>query len=69
MLLIPMHNYTPIVISGNDKNKQLTLLSQCKLAFTGRNTLIVGSVNSEGHLKNIYKKGATCVQAYICPFR
>ncbi len=35
-----MHNYTPFVISGNDKNKQLTLLSQRKLAFTGRNMLM-----------------------------
>jgi hypothetical protein len=31
--LLSMHNYTPHVISGNDKNKQLTLLSQCKLTF------------------------------------
>jgi hypothetical protein len=37
--LLSVHNYTPIVISGNDKNKQLTLLSQCKLALTGRNKL------------------------------
>jgi hypothetical protein len=29
-----MHNYTPLVISGNDKNKQLTFLSQRKLALT-----------------------------------
>jgi hypothetical protein len=29
-----LHNYySPLVISGKDKNKQLTLLSQCKLAF------------------------------------
>jgi hypothetical protein len=28
---LSMHNYTPLVISGNGKNKQLTLLSQCKL--------------------------------------
>jgi hypothetical protein len=31
--LLSMHNYTPLVISGNDKNKQLTLLSQRKLTF------------------------------------
>ncbi len=31
---ISMHNYTPTGISGNDKNKQLTLLSQRKLALT-----------------------------------
>jgi hypothetical protein len=28
------NNYTPLVISWNVKNKQLTLLSQRKLAFT-----------------------------------
>jgi hypothetical protein len=38
--LLSMHNYTPLVISGNDKNKQLTLASQCKLAFAGRNMLM-----------------------------
>jgi hypothetical protein len=26
--LLSMHNYTPLVISENDKNKQLTLFSQ-----------------------------------------
>jgi hypothetical protein len=35
--LLSMHNYTLHVISGNDNNKQLTLLSQFKLTFTGRN--------------------------------
>ncbi len=35
------HNYTPVVISGNDKNKQLTLSSQNKLALTARNTPFV----------------------------
>jgi hypothetical protein len=34
--LLSIHNYTPL-ISRNDKNKQLTLLSQCKLALTARN--------------------------------
>jgi hypothetical protein len=29
-----LHNYTPLVISKNDKNMQLTLLSQRKLAST-----------------------------------
>ncbi len=38
-LHLSMNNYTPLVISGNDKNKQLTLLSQRKLALTVRNTL------------------------------
>jgi hypothetical protein len=37
--LLSMNNYTPRVISGNDKNKQLTLLSQCKLALTAINKL------------------------------
>jgi hypothetical protein len=36
-LLLSLHNYNPLVISGNDKNKQLTLSSQRKLAITGRN--------------------------------
>jgi hypothetical protein len=39
--LLSMHNYTPLVISSNDKNKQLTLLSQRKLALIARNTLFV----------------------------
>ncbi len=34
-----MHNFTPLVINGKDKNKQLTLLTQRKLAFTGRHTI------------------------------
>jgi hypothetical protein len=48
--LLSMHKYTPLVISGNDKNKQLTLLSRHKLALTARNTLCV--IKSLGHLKN-----------------
>jgi hypothetical protein len=36
---LSIHNYNPLVISRNDKNKQLTLLSQRKLALTARNTL------------------------------
>jgi hypothetical protein len=35
---LSMNNYTPLVISRNDKNKQLTL-SQRKLALTAGNTL------------------------------
>jgi hypothetical protein len=34
-----MNNYTPHVISGNDKNKHLTLLSQRTLGLTAANTL------------------------------
>jgi predicted GNAT superfamily acetyltransferase len=37
--LLSMNNYTSLVISWNDKNKHLTLLSQCKLALIARNTL------------------------------
>jgi hypothetical protein len=37
-VLVSMHNYIPLVISRNEKNKQLTLLSQHKLALTRRNT-------------------------------
>jgi hypothetical protein len=37
--LLSIHNYTPHVISKNDENKQLTLLSQRKLALTARNKL------------------------------
>jgi hypothetical protein len=50
--LLSMHNYTPLVISGNDKNKQLTSLGQRKLAITSRNTLFVLKKSLE-HLKNI----------------
>jgi hypothetical protein len=35
--LLLTHNYTPLVISKNDKNKHIALLSQRKLALTGRN--------------------------------
>jgi hypothetical protein len=38
--LLSVHNYTPLLFSRNDKNKQLTLFSQRKLALTGTNTLI-----------------------------
>jgi hypothetical protein len=38
-LLLSMNNYTPLVISRNDKYKQLTLLSQRKLALTAINKL------------------------------
>jgi hypothetical protein len=35
--LLAIQIYTPLLISRNDKHKQLTLLSQRKLALTGRN--------------------------------
>jgi hypothetical protein len=37
--LLSMKNYTPPVISRNDKNKQRTLVSQRKLALTAINKL------------------------------
>ncbi len=39
--LLSILNYTPLGISRDDKNTQLTLLSQRKLAFTARNTLVL----------------------------
>jgi hypothetical protein len=45
--LLPMNNFTPVVISRNDKNTQLRL-SQRKLALTGKQ-YVYDSVNSEGH--------------------
>jgi hypothetical protein len=50
--LLSMNNYTPLLISMNDKNKQLKLLSQRKLALTAGNTLI----KSFKHLKKKFKK-------------
>jgi hypothetical protein len=38
--LLSMHNYTPLVISGIDKIKQLSLSSQYKLEFTRKNMLM-----------------------------
>jgi hypothetical protein len=35
--LLSTHNYTPLAISRNEKNEQITLLSQRKLALTERN--------------------------------
>jgi hypothetical protein len=37
--LLSMNNYPPLVISRNEKNKQLTLLSQRKLALNAINKL------------------------------
>ncbi len=37
--LLSMNNYTPLVISRDDKIKQLTLLNQRKLVLTEINTL------------------------------
>jgi hypothetical protein len=35
-LLLSMHNYILLVISRNDKNKQLKFLSLCKIELTGK---------------------------------
>jgi hypothetical protein len=37
--ILSVPNYTPLVISRIDKNKQLTFVSQCKLELNARNTL------------------------------
>jgi hypothetical protein len=50
------------LISRKDKNKHPLLLSQCKLAFTGKK-YVNGSVNSEISQK-IKKPGAMLLQAY-----
>jgi hypothetical protein len=42
--LLSMHYYTPLLISGNDKNKEIAVLSQCKLTLNRKK--INGSVNS-----------------------
>ncbi len=46
------NNYTQLVISWNDKNKQPTLLSQRKLACTVRNTLFFCVIKSLEQQKN-----------------
>jgi hypothetical protein len=43
--LLSVHNFTPLVISVNDKNKQLTLLSQRKLALTAINDFLHFEIN------------------------
>jgi hypothetical protein len=45
-LLLSVHNYTPLMISGNDKNKQITSFSQGKLVLTVR--YVNGSINLGG---------------------
>ncbi len=53
--LLSMNNHTPPVIRENDKNKQLTLLSQRKIALTTRNTLFF-VIKSLEHITN-FKNG------------
>ncbi len=43
------------MISGNDKNKQVTILSHCKLAFTRRNTVCKWLCKFRGTSKQKYK--------------
>jgi hypothetical protein len=54
-----MHNYIPLVISRNDKNKRLTLLSQHKLALTGGIHFLEHLKNKKMALSSIYH---TCHQ-------
>ncbi len=49
-----MHNYTPLVISENDKNKQLALLPMKTPIYWKK--YVNKSTNAEGHLKNIKKQ-------------
>jgi hypothetical protein len=44
-----------------DKNKQLTLISKFKLAFTGRNVLMALKIQRD--IKKIKKPGATLILA------
>jgi hypothetical protein len=50
---LSLNTYTQLVISGNDKNKQITLLSQGKLALTARYILFAYTII--GALKNLQK--------------
>jgi hypothetical protein len=54
--LLSMHNYT-LVISGNDNNKELTLLSQRKRALTGRNMYCKWLCKFAGTSKKIKSRG------------
>ncbi len=57
-----LHNYTPVVISRNDKSKQLTLLSQRKLALTARNTFCVKKIKKWPRPLFMPKTNHTCHQ-------
>ncbi len=48
---VSMNNYTPLVISKNDKNKQLTLLSQRKLTAVNKFFCIIKSLEPLKNLK------------------
>jgi hypothetical protein len=61
-LLFSMNNFSPLVISTSDKNKQLTLVSQRKLALTGK---ICKWFCQFGGTSKKLKPGATLLQAYI----
>jgi hypothetical protein len=56
---LSMHYYIPLVISRNDKNKRLTLLSQHKLALTGGIHFLEHLKNKKMALSSIYH---TCHQ-------
>jgi hypothetical protein len=64
--LLSVNNYTPLLISRNDKNKQLTLLSQHKLALIGKK-YVNGSVNLEGNKnKNLARRFLWPISIHIC---
>ncbi len=70
----PVHPLFPLctpVISRNDRNdenKQLTLLSQCKLTFTAKNTLFVLKKSLE-HQKNTAKHTKAKSISWDSPFK
>jgi hypothetical protein len=66
----PLKNSTePTLLAHSqfmDKNKQLTLLSQCRLAFTGKNVLLALKIRRD--IKTLSKPGSTIILAKIYPF-
>jgi hypothetical protein len=60
---LSIHNYSPLVISGNDTPPKL--LSQGKLAFAKRNMFCKFGGTSKNILKN---KASKLIQAKIYPF-
>jgi hypothetical protein len=49
--LLSTHNYTPLVISGKDKNKQAANIIKPIQARIYRKKYVDGSVISDGHIK------------------
>jgi hypothetical protein len=57
--LLSVNSYTPLAISRNDKNKQLTLLPQRKLALSARNTLF--AISQHWSTKKIKKMAQSSI--------